>query len=69
MITTGASNLSIWLEDGQVVYPCPCGETHRGDYAFEDYNHHTCLHGGVLWNVEGLGVLCSDCGVVLGELG
>mgnify|MGYP001569414341 CR=1 FL=1 len=25
-------------------YPCRCGETHAGDYAIEDWNHHNCDH-------------------------
>ncbi len=78
MIQTGASNYTVWIEDGQEVYPCPCGETHRGDYAFYDYSHHTCPHGDELWPMEfwagvadagrGNEILCSQCGGFVGFL-
>ena len=63
MITTGTSNHTIWIEDGEEVYPCRCGETHRGDYAPYDFAHHNCEQGP-MW-LEGLDVgliMCSECG-------
>ena len=64
MTVTGTTNISRSLEytDGQYeeVYPCPCGETHRGPYAIYDYGHHTCAHGP-LWLADE-GALCSQCG-------
>jgi hypothetical protein len=70
MILTGASNRTTWIEDGEKVYPCPCGETHRGDYAMEDWIRHTCRHGDELWDMseDGLGLLCSQCGNTVGYL-
>ena len=37
------------------IYQCRCGETHRGEYAAEDWAHHNCFHG------EGLSVDAGDC--------
>jgi hypothetical protein len=70
VITTSASNTTVYLENGKKVYPCPCGETHRGDYAFYDWMHHTCGHGDELWDLsdDGLGILCSQCGGTVGYL-
>ena len=42
--TTGTEAETIILEDGKEVYPCRCGDMHRGDYAFYDYMHHNCFH-------------------------
>jgi len=73
VIQTGTSNRTIWVEDGEEVYPCPCGETHRGPYASYDYGHHTCRHGDELWPMDdegqGVEVLCSQCGGFVGFLG
>ena len=41
---TGSETPIIYIEDGEQVYPCRCGETHRGPYALYDYGHHTCFH-------------------------
>ncbi len=72
MIQTGTSNRTIYLEDGEEVYPCPCGETHRGDYGIYDYIQHTCRHGDELWPMDdegqGVEVLCSQCGGFVGVL-
>ncbi len=70
MIQTGTSNRTIWVEDGEEVYPCPCGETHRGPYALYDYGHHTCRHGDEIWDLseDGIGLLCSQCGATVGFL-
>lgn len=44
-IVTGTSNQpTLYFENGEQVYPCRCGETHRGDYAYYDYWHHNCYH-------------------------
>lgn len=67
-IQTGASNTTIHVEDGERVYPCLCGETHRGDYAIYDYGHHTCRHGDELWPMDDGEVLCSQCGGFVGYL-
>lgn len=68
MIQTGTDTRTIWVEDGEEVYPCPCGETHRGDYALYDYSMHVCRHGDELWFMEDIGVLCSQCGGYVGYL-
>jgi hypothetical protein len=41
---TDSNNVTSFYEDGEQVFPCPCGETHRGPYAIYDYGHHTCPH-------------------------
>ncbi|MEE9569458.1 MAG: hypothetical protein V3W37_08735 [Candidatus Binatia bacterium] len=68
MIQTGTSNSTIWIENGEEVYPCSCGETHRGDYAFYDWIRHICRHGDELWDLseDGLGMMCSQCGDTVG---
>jgi len=53
---------TIFIEHGERVYPCRCGQTHRGDYAREDYNHDNCLHRGKLWKIGKHQVVCSQCG-------
>lgn len=70
MIQTGASNRTAYFENGEEVYPCPCGETHRGDYAQERWIRHTCRHGDLLWDLsgDGLGLMCSECGGTVGYL-
>ncbi len=66
MIKTSSSNWTQYYENGERVYPCRCGETHRGDYGFYDYMHHECFHDGVVWKITEPGLpdlyLCSDCG-------
>ncbi len=61
---TGSDNYTIWIEDGEVVYPCPCGETHRGDYAIYDFGHHTHNHDEVFWDFADMGI-CTDCGATI----
>lgn len=48
-------------EDGRRVYPCWCGETHRGEWAAEDWRHHNCDHRIIvdLGNEQGI---CEACG-------
>ena len=57
---TGTSNFTRYFEDGQQVFPCHCGETHRGDYALEAWTHHNCEHGPMS-QVAG-NVMCLECG-------
>jgi hypothetical protein len=51
-------------------FPCRCGETHRGDYAFEEWNHHNCFHRSELVDIGRpylpvrSYLLCMDCGEV-----
>ena len=67
--TTGTANNMVYtVEDGKAVYPCWCGETHRGDYALEAFHHHNCTHPGDLLQIgnrEGDGLIqltCTICG-------
>ena len=49
----------------QQVYPCRCGETHRGQYAAEDWAHHNCFHDDELLVDAGDDqAMCSLCGNV-----
>ena len=52
-------------EDGQQVYPCRCGKTHRGVYALYDYMHHECYHTEypLVWLDDDRDtLLCGSCG-------
>lgn len=62
MIATGTDARTIYIEDAQEVYPCRCGETHRGDYGLYDYGHHECLHATDLLLIGDQQALCPDCG-------
>jgi hypothetical protein len=44
MVKVSTDNAIHYFEGGEEVYPCRCGETHRGDYAAYDYAHHNCFH-------------------------
>ncbi len=70
-----STNHTTWLEfDGEhteEVWPCRCGETHRGDYGFYDWVHHICYHNEeLLLNTPFINqhdklvaqVLCPLCG-------
>ena len=47
----------------EMTYPCRCGQTHRGEYAAEDYAHHNCFHQAPLVRIEETGdVVCPQCG-------
>lgn len=63
---TSTANLISWYEQWERVYPCRCGETHRGPRAAEDYYMHTCDHEEVLAMrqeaPDRLWGLCGACG-------
>ena len=67
---TSTSGQAIYIEDGQQVYPCRCGEIHRGDYACEQWNHHECFHRSPLVDISAPDLplrsylICMDCGEV-----
>ncbi len=70
-VTTGSSNYTRYFENEQEVFPCRCGETHRGDYAAYDYGHHNCFHDAGLLPMDPLRgvepqVICVECGKVFG---
>lgn len=53
------------IENGERVYPCRCGQTHRGNYALKDWLHHNCFHDGPLWELlpdDSGHFICSECG-------
>jgi hypothetical protein len=63
----GPSNYTIHIDaNGDRVYPCRCGETHRGDYAAYDYAHHNCFHNEPLHEIDPENVpgylMCPSCG-------
>lgn len=65
--TTRADQEFLWLEDGERVYPCRCGETHQGEWAMYVYYHHNCLHEEDLVSlgtvVPGeIQAICPSCG-------
>lgn len=59
--------VTVHVEDGERVFPCYCGETHRGQYAAEDWAHHNCLHTSALMLIDAAlsdVFMCPDCGRV-----
>jgi len=47
------------------IYPCRCGETHRGEYAAETYAQHTCFHAtALIWLEYPDEAMCMGCGKV-----
>ena len=62
---TSTVNTAVFLENGQEVYPCRCGQTHRGDYALYDWMHHECFHEADLlrFPVDPDLIICPDCGM------
>lgn len=44
------------------VYPCRCGDTHRGPYAAYDAAQHECLHDADLHELAPDHLMCPDCG-------
>lgn len=61
-IQTGSEQYMVYIVDGEQVYPCRCGKTHRGDYAFYDMMHHECLHDCALIWFADRAVMCPSCG-------
>jgi hypothetical protein len=62
-MNTGSSCTTLHFENGEQVYPCRCGETHRGDYALYDWGHHNCLHdSGELHAIAEDQFMCPECG-------
>ena len=63
-MTTGSSNVTLHrLASGEVGYACRCGDVHSGRYAFEDYQHHECLHDARLLALDAGQVMCPLCGM------
>lgn len=62
MSTWTASNEVIHVEGGEQIYPCRCGETHRGPYAAYDYGHHNCFHRAALSRLGADDLMCPECG-------
>jgi len=63
MAEASSCNQTFYFEDGRQVYHCRCGETHRGDYAAEDWNHHNCFHEDSLSKIADDQCMCIDCGL------
>jgi hypothetical protein len=57
------SNETIVIEDSERVFPCRCGETHRGDYGHYDWAHHNCFHASGLHELLPGYLMCPDCGL------
>ena len=62
MVTTQTNNYTIHFEGNEQVYPCWCGETHRGPYGLYDFGHHNCFHNEPLIQDE-YGLICPQCGL------
>ncbi len=65
---TVSASTTIFIEDGEQVYPCRCGETHRGDYGLYDHAHHNCFHDADLVDIGSPDIdgylMCPECGKV-----
>lgn len=62
-ISATYSGTSAVYDNGERVYPCRCGQIHRGDYAEYDFAHHECFHDSPLIpNGDQSDFLCADCG-------
>lgn len=52
--------------NGEEIFPCRCGHTHRGEYGFYDYMHHNCFHSAPLIAIAKDEVpgyyMCPECG-------
>ena len=44
------------------IYPCRCGEIHRGEYACERFLEHECFHDDVMISQGLKEVACGSCG-------
>jgi CDGSH-type Zn-finger protein len=53
-LSYGTSNHTVWIEDGEEVFPCRCGQTHRGMYAETDWIRHNHDHGPELTSMHDL---------------
>ena len=62
MYITQSSNDTYFFEDNERVFPCRCGETHRGDYAQEENVEHECFHDCGLLKVDEHFAMCNRCG-------
>lgn len=67
---TDSASVTFYFDEGEQVYPCRCGETHRGPYGAYDYDHHNCMHDSPLIALDSIdpGVwdggdfMCGICG-------
>lgn len=50
---------------GKRVYPCRCGQTHRGDWGLYEWDHHNCFHNDPLIEIDSEEVpgylMCPAC--------
>jgi hypothetical protein len=67
-VTTGSENYTKYFEDGEEVWPCRCGETHRGDYGFYDFIHHNCDHDDIVVVHDFSFGYCGGCGKTINIL-
>jgi len=57
--------------EGNEIFPCRCGETHKGDYGLYDFMHHNCFHDAPLWSMKDDPghFVCGACGKSFFTLG
>ena len=58
---TDNGQTTVFMEDGKQVYPCRCGQMHKGDYACEDMMKHECIHDCALVRLTPDVVMCPLC--------
>lgn len=63
-VLTGSANQTFYFEGSERVFPCRCGKTHRGEYAWHDWAAHECPHDdGLLVMREPSDLaFCAACG-------
>jgi hypothetical protein len=66
MVMAGTSSTNIHLEGSEQVWPCRCGDTHRGEWAVETFAHHNCFHQEPLLLLAIDYAVCGECGETFG---
>ncbi len=61
--TISSNNSTICLDNSGVqIFPCRCGQIHRGEYAPFVYAQHDCLHDTDLMLIGEHQAICPLCG-------
>ena len=68
-VNASSTTETIHIAGGERIYPCRCGQIHRGTYGATDWNHHNCFHEQPLISMHALDpemdekhYICPTCG-------